>query len=162
MNYLFWLYVFTSCIAISGGTFYFFSKKQEAAAGIMLFGLLITTIYFGLRWFPAVSSQIIPTTAWPPVINYCPDFLTLYVINGEQVCLDTIGAAQSGGISKWSDPTQQDEKYLFHLFLNTSGADRIKKICDQANTKRVTWEGVWDGAVCMNVDPPLPPAPSLV
>lgn len=160
MNYLFWLYVFTCCIGISGGTFYFYSNQQEVAAGIMLFGLLITGIYFGLRWFPGAGSQIIPTGAWPPIVNYCPDFLTLYAINGEQVCLDTIGVAQSGGISKWSNPNQQDEKYMFHLFLNTSGPDRIKKLCDQAKDKKVTWEGVWDGAVCMNVSPPIPPPPS--
>jgi hypothetical protein len=157
MNYLFWAYVFTSFMVISGSAYYFYSQSQEVAAGIMLFGLLITSIYFGLRWFPTPGSQITPTGSWPPVINYCPDFLTLYVINGEQVCLDTVGVSQAGGMSKWSDPTQQDEKYLFHLFLNTSGPDRIKKLCDQANAKRVNWEGVWDGAVCMNVDPPPPP-----
>jgi len=160
MNYLFWAYVFTSFITITGGAYYFYSHSQEIAAGIMLFGLIITSVYFGLRWFPAPGSQITATGSWPPIINYCPDFLTLYVINGEQVCLDTVGVAQAGGMSKWTDPTQQDEKYLFHLFLNTSGADRIKKICDQANTKRVNWEGVWDGAVCMNTDPPQPPPPS--
>jgi hypothetical protein len=156
MNYSFWLYVFTSCIAIAGGTFYFYSSGQEILAGIMFFGLLLASIYFGTRWFPAPGSQIIPSGSWPPVVNYCPDFLTLYEINGEQVCVDTIGVAKSGGMSVWSSATQTDEKYLFHLFLNTSGADRIARICDQAKLKKVTWEGVWDGSVCMQVDPPIP------
>jgi len=162
MNYQFWLYVFASCIAISGGAFYFYSQGQEVAAGIFFFGILIACLYFGFRWFPASGSNIIPTEKWPPVINYCPDFLTLYTINGNQVCVDTIGAAQTGGISQWSDPTQTDEKYLFHLFLNTSGNDRIQKLCQQAKAKKVTWEGVWDGAVCMGTDPPQPPAPTAV
>ena len=161
MNYLFWFYVFLSCVSISGGAFYFYSKRQEVAAGIIFFGLLFTSLYFGFRWFPA-SGETKTNEPWPPVVNYCPDFLTLNTVNGEQVCVDTIGVAQTGGISKWSDPTQTDEKYLFHLFVKTSGADRIKQLCDQAKAKKVTWEGVWDGAVCMGAEPPLPPPPKGV
>ena len=156
MNYSFWLYVFTSCIAIAGGTFYFYSSGQEIMAGIIFFGLLIGSVYFGTRWFPPPGSQIIPSGSWPPVINYCPDFLTLYEINGELVCIDTIGVAKAGGMSLWSSPTQTDERFLFHLFLNTSGSERIKQICDQAKLKKVVWEGVWDGSVCMQVNPPAP------
>ena len=161
MNYLFWLYVFLSCVSISGGAFYFYSKRQEVAAGIIFFGLLFTSLYFGFRWFPA-SGETKTNEPWPPIVNYCPDFLTLNTVNGEQVCVDTIGVAQTGGISKWSGPTQTDEKYLFHLFVKTSGADRIKQLCDQAKAKKVTWEGVWDGAVCMGAEPPLPPPPKGV
>jgi hypothetical protein len=156
MNYLFWLYVFASCIIISGSTFYFYSKGEEATAGIMLFGIMITAIYFGNRWF-RTSGQQLSKGIWPPVINYCPDFLTLNTINNEQVCVDTIGITKLANMSKWTSPTQTDEKYLFHLFLNTYGQDRINKICEQAKTKNVTWEGVWDGATCMGVDPPGPP-----
>jgi hypothetical protein len=157
MNYQFWLYVFASCIAVTGSTFYFYSQHQEISAGIMFFGMLIACIYFGFRWFPA-SGAPVTSGIWPPVVNFCPDFLTLYVINGENVCVDTIGVAQTGGMSVWSDPTQTDEKYLFHLFLNTSGQGRIQQLCDQAKAKKVTWEGVWDGAVCMGVEPPAPPS----
>ena len=157
MNYQFWLYVFSSFIVISGSTFYFYSQRQEVTAGIMFFGMLIASIYFGFRWFPA-SGATPSMGPWPPVINYCPDFLTLNTINGEKVCIDNIGVAQAGGMSVWSDPTQTDERYLFHLFLNSSGQDRIKKLCDQAKTKKVTWEGVWDGAVCMGALPPAPPS----
>ena len=156
MNYQFWLYVFGSFIVISGSTFNFYSQGQEITAGIMFFGTLIAAIYFGFRWFPA-SGASSSKGPWPPVLNYCPDFLTLNKVNGEQVCLDTVGVAQTGGMSKWSDPTQTDERYLFHLFLNTTGQDRIQKICEQAKTKKVTWEGIWDGSICMGVQPPAPP-----
>ena len=115
MNYLFWLYVFASCIIISGSTFYFYSKGEEATAGIMLFGIMITAIYFGNRWF-RTSGQQLSKGIWPPVINYCPDFLTLNTINNEQVCVDTIGITKLANMSKWTSPTQTDEKYLFHLF----------------------------------------------
>jgi hypothetical protein len=157
---MYWFYIFLAIVFTSGGSFFFYSNGKQISAGIFFVGALAISIYFGLRWFPASGSVILPPSTWKPVLNYCPDFLTLYVINGEQVCLDTVGVSQAGGMSRWTDPTQQDEKYLFHLFLNTSGADRIKKLCDQANTKRVNWEGVWDGAVCMNLDPPKPPPPS--
>lgn len=155
MNLLFWFYVFVSAVILAGGSFYFYSQRQEITAGIFFAGILSAVIFFGLRWFPA-SGPAKPT--WKPVLNYCPDFLTLYVVNGEQVCVDTVGVAQAGGISKWSDPTQTDEQYLFHLFLNSSGAYRTKQLCDQANTKKVTWEGVWNGSTCMGADPPVPPS----
>jgi hypothetical protein len=155
MNYQFWLYVFSSFIVISGSTYYFYSKRQEITAGIMFFGMLIGCIFFGFRWFPASGATTI-SGKWPPVINYCPDFLTLNTVNGEKVCVDTIGVAQAGGMSVWSDPTQTDEKYLFHLFLNLGGEERIQKLCQQAKAKMVTWEGVWDGAVCMGKLPPPP------
>lgn len=157
MNYLFWFYVFLSCISIAGSAFYFYSKGQPISAGVMFVGLLIASLFFGLRWFPA-SGETVSTGPWPPVVNYCPDFLTLTIVNGEQVCVDTIGVAQTGGISKWSDPTQTDEKYLFKIFTTISGAERVKQLCDQAKTKKVTWEGLWDGSVCMGTEPPLPPA----
>jgi hypothetical protein len=154
MNYLFWFYVFLSSISITGGAYYFYSKQQEIAAGIIFFGLIFTTWYFGYRWFPA-SGQETYDGAWPPVINYCPDFLTLNTVNDEQVCVDTIGIAQTGGITKWSESSQKD---VFNLYLNKSGKERVKLLCDQAKLKKVTWEGVWDGAVCMGAEPPLPPA----
>jgi len=78
-------------------------------------------------------------------------------MRGEQVCVDTVGVAQSGGMSVWKEPTQTDEKYLFHLFTNQSGATRSASLCAQAKSKGVTWEGVWNGTSCTGVVPPLPP-----
>jgi hypothetical protein len=158
MNYLFWFYVFLSFVITTGGTFYFFNQGKQILAGMYFIGLLAILIYFGVQWFTLSGSTTATVGPWPPVINYCPDLMTLYTVGTEKVCLDTIGIAQTGGISKWSDPTQTDERYLFHLFLNTNSTDRVTKLCAQAKDKKVTWEGVWDGLVCMGNEPPLPPS----
>ena len=158
MDYLFWAYVFFSCVLITGGTYYYFSINQQISAGVMFLGITFISIFFGLRWFSTSGLQLAaPAGPWPPLINYCPDFLTLYEVNGEKVCIDTVGLAQTGGMSKWSDPTQTDERYLFHLFTHLSGGARVKALCQQAKDKMVTWEGVWDGSVCSGNEPPGPP-----
>ena len=159
MNLLFWFYVFGSAVVIAGGAYYFYKyMNQSITAGIFFVGILVITIVFGLRWFPASGATVLPTGKWPPVVNYCPDFLTLYVVGGKQVCIDTVGVAQAGGISKWSDPTQTDDTYLFNLFTDTSGDARVAALCDQAKDKKVSWEGVWNGVVCSGVEPPKPPS----
>jgi len=157
LDYLFWAYVFFSCIIISGSTYYYYSLNQQISSGIVFIGFIFISVFFSLRWFSNTGLQLRPPTGnWPPLINYCPDFLTLYTVNNEQVCIDTVGVAETGGISKWSDPTQQDEKYLFHLFTNLTGSTRCKAICQQAKDKKVKWEGIWDGSVCSQTVPPLP------
>jgi len=157
MDVKFLFYCFLSVVLITGGGFYFYSARQEITAMIYFLGAIVASLFFGFRWFS--SSGDVNTSAkgpWPPAINYCPDFLTLATVQDEQVCIDTVGVAQSGGLAV-SDGTQIGEQYLFHLFLNQTGNVRLKSLCDQCNTKGVTWEGVWDGSVCMGVEPPQPP-----
>lgn len=160
MNVLFWIYVFVALIAIIGPAAYFQSIGEDFVAGICLVQFVIASFYFGTRWFPPANSVTKSTDTWPPVMNYCPDFLSLYTINGKQVCIDTIGVAQTGGISQWTDPAQTDEKYQFNLYLDSSAQERTQKLCQQAKLKRVTWEGVWDGTICIGKSPPLPPPPA--
>jgi hypothetical protein len=93
-------------------------------------------------------------------IRTIPLETSLTTINSEKVCVDTIGVTYpsgSTGLSKWTGPSQTDEKYLFHLFTNSTGQERIDKLCAHAKEKKVTWEGVWDGYVCIGGQPPLPP-----
>ena len=159
MDLKFLFYVFLSIVLITGGTYNLYSSRLQTTAMLFFFGSIAAAVVFGLRWF-SPSGNVLGKTAgaWPPVINYCPDFLSLYVVNGEQVCIDTIGIAQTGGITKWTDPTQTDEKYLFRLSLNMSGKARTDALCQQCQAKKVTWEGVWDGTSCSGVNPPMPPA----
>ena len=158
MTYPFLFYCFLSVVLVSGGAYFLFSNGQQTTAAIYFVGALVASIFFATRWFKS-SGLTNNAGPWPPVINYCPDFLTLNTIAGEQVCVDTIGVAQSGGLEKWSDPTQTDEKFLFHLYLNESGNDRLLNLCEEAKTKRVSWEGVWNGSACMGVEPPKPSSP---
>ena len=160
MDLTFLFFIFLSTIVSVGGAFYFVKTHQVAGAGIYFVCIVLAMIFFGMRWFNTSGNQV-ATGSWPPVINVCPDFLSLYTLadTNEQVCIDTIGIAPSGGISKWTDTTNTDEKYLFHLMTSTTaGADRATGLCQQCLDKKVTWEGVFDGSICLNNDPPKPAA----
>jgi hypothetical protein len=78
-------------------------------------------------------------------------------VDGNPVCIDTQGVAGTGGMSMWTDPTQTDSRFLFKLFTNLTGDARATALCGECATKKVTWEGVYDGTTCLNVNPPLPP-----
>jgi hypothetical protein len=155
-NYLF--YIFLSFVLTTGGSYVLLMSGRTISAMIYFVGLLTLEILFGLRWFkPSGATTNAEFGPWPPAINVCPDFLSLYKIGGNSVCVDTIGVS-SGGLSVWTGPTQMDDRFVFNLFTDSTGADRTKKLCDQARTKMVTWEGVWDGTTCLGGQPPLPPA----
>jgi hypothetical protein len=160
MDLKFIFFIFLCIVTTTGGAFYYYSASQPITAALFFFGFIAFSVVFGLRWFTA-SGQVVgaATGGWPPVINYCPDFLTLYEVNGKQVCIDTIGVARQNGISKWTDPNQTSENYLFNLSLDKTGDARVKALCDECVSKKITWEGVHDGSICIGNMPPAPPAP---
>jgi len=162
MNYKFLFYCLLSVVLITGGGYFFFSSRQEVTAAMYFIGATVAALFFGFRWFTPsgdVKGGGSPG-AWPPAVNYCPDFMTLATVQSEQVCIDTVGVGQAGGIAT-SDGTKIADQYLFHLFLDKSGNERKKLLCDQAKGKQVTWEGVWDGSTCMaSTEPPKPPSSS--
>lgn len=161
MDLKFLFYVFLCIVVISGGSYNLFGTGQEIAAGIFFFGAVTASVFFGIRWFTSSGDTrrgMPGSGAWPPLINYCPDFLTLHVIDNKQVCIDTIGVARAGGIEKWTSPTQIEDKYKFNLYLDRSDKLRLTALCEEAAAKKVTWEGVYDGSVCLGNVPPVPPA----
>lgn len=159
MTYIFLFYVFLSIVCITGGAYYFYSSNHQLTAYIYFVGSIAAVIFFGLRWFsPSGDITKAASGAWPPSINYCPDFMSLAVIEDEQVCIDTIGVAQNGGLAV-SDGTQVNDRYVFHLFTDKIGKERVNLLCEESKSKQVTWEGVWDGTVCMGKEPPKPPTP---
>ena len=156
MNFLFVLYVLASIMAITGAFYLNYTANRAIQAVLLAVGFLAFSVVFGLRWFK--NGEIASTQEagpWPPSISTCPDFLSLIKIDNEFKCVDPLGVSM-GGMEKWSSPTQTDPKYLFNLALNKSGDDRIKAICEECKTKRVNWEGVWDGSVCLQREPPVP------
>ncbi len=157
MEYSFLLYIFATAILILGGSSYFFSTGKTFLAAFFLIGSLMAAIIFGFRWFTAGGELTgTPTGSWPPVMNSCPDFLSLYTVGGSPVCIDTQGVAGSGGMSMWTDPAQTDERYLFRLYTNLTGEARAKQLCNECSSKKVSWEGLFDGTSCTNINPPLP------
>ena len=139
------------------GSFYLnYSSGKSIMAVILAVGFLLISLLFGLRWFSNLfSAQNTPIKSWPPALNICPDYLVLTKVNGVPVCVDNVGVSQQG-MSLWTSPDQTDERYLFNLSLDKMGSARVLALCDQCKTKGVTWEGVWDGNVCLNVEPPRP------
>jgi hypothetical protein len=160
MEYLFLFYIFSSIILISGGGFFLFNSGKVILGGIYLLATLTAAILFGFRWFlPTGEFNKDQVTTWPPVLNSCPDFLTLYNLAGKPVCIDTQGTSMPGGMARWTDPNQTAEQFIFNLYTDMTGEARAKKLCEECGRKKVTWEGVFDGATCMNVNPPIPQAP---
>ena len=173
MELSFIFYLFATFISVPG-TFFLLSIFNKPIAGsIAAFGMLIIFVLFGFQFFNldgSIKDQNVATVNWPPSINYCPDYLTLFK-NGTGtaatlVCIDTVGAAKlrdAGGllttdVNNITNNTVPDNQ-IFNLFLNQSD-DTLRKasLIQQCVTKKLTWEGVWDGMNCLGPLPPLPPS----
>jgi len=156
MEYVFLFYIFLSFVIATGGAFVLFSTGHGTASLIYLFGVLIIEIYFGTKWFQGNGNTKTVNGSWPPSINACPDFLSLYSTDGKSYCVDVNGVASSGGITKWVSGATVSEQNAFPLSTDLKGAARTAALCAQAKKMNVTWEGVWDGTTCLGGQPPLP------
>ncbi len=161
MDLKFAFYVLTSCILLLGGTYRYIKSGQDGAGAIFFLGMLAAVLVFGFRWFTPAGETKGKNTAWPPTINYCPDYLSLMKDNNVQVCVDTIGIA-NGGIVKYSGSGTPADNQKFNLSLDKSGEPRVQALCKECADKKVTWEGVWDGSSCLGNEPPVPPAARAV
>lgn len=153
MDYLFILYIFLSIAIIWGGAVVFIQSERTVGGFLYVIGSILVLVYYGLRWFSGVNLRAtqVTTNSWPPVINLCPDFLTMHkrVVGGksENVCVDLVGVSK-GGIQKFVDPNNvMNDNFVFRLYEGQP--NRIRKLCEECKNKRVTWEGVWDGANCI-------------
>lgn len=158
MNLSFIFFVFINIVIILGMTYRFYGSGEEFGALIILAGFIGAAVFFGLRWFTGKGEMKNGAGPWPPLLNTCPDFLTLHTVNNEQVCIDTVGVAKGGKLKKWTDPTQTGEEYLFKLYLDQSADARVKSLCDECSAKGVTWEGIYNGSSCLGREPPKPAA----
>jgi hypothetical protein len=159
MNFWFLVYIFAISTGIIGGTYAVYQSNRPITSFIYFGGVLAAAIIFGLRWFRTDGSLNEQTiTEWPPVINVCPDFLSLSKIDGKVVCIDTIGVAPRGGLQKNTGDAKGDMTFFD---LQTSMSDkeaRRKKLCEQCQKMTLTWEGVYDGTQCVGGTPPYPPS----
>jgi hypothetical protein len=74
----------------------------------------------------------------------------------ENVCVDLVGVS-NGGIQRLKDPNNvMNDNFVFRLHETLTGAARIRRLCQECRTKRVTWEGVFDGANCVGDKVPNP------
>ena len=157
MDYVFLFYIFLSFIIASGGAFVLFSSGRTIAAILFLVGAIAIEVFFGLRWFKPTGKTTAVVDVWPPSINACPDFLSLYKDgSGNHVCVDTLGIASGSALTKWTSTSMPTSANSFNLSTALSGPKRTTALCDEAKAKKVTWEGVWDGTVCLGGQPPKP------
>lgn len=162
MDYVFLFYIFLSFVIASGGAFVLFSSGRTIAAIMFLVGAVVIEAFFGTRWFQASGKTTAAVGPWPPSINVCPDFLSIYKgvadSSGNRVtyCVDNTGVA--GNMPRWTSSSvpSQTGNNVFNLSANLTGAARTKALCTEAAAKKVTWEGVWDGTVCIGGVPPAP------
>lgn len=156
MDFVFILYILFSVVVGVGGTYYLIEGDRTLGAFLYFVGSILILTFYGLRWFTGDSLKVsrYDTKSWPPFVNTCPDFLSVYErpIAGtnkkEKICVDLIGVAE-GGIQKLVDPANvANDNFVFKLHMDKKGASRIKALCQECKLKKVTWEGVYDGVSC--------------
>lgn len=163
VNWYLVLYVLASIVGLVYGTNKVYSTGQVRGV-LFAIGALIVLVYFGLRWF---GSRIQKPKNWPPVINMCPDYLT-YVASidstgGEKKpgCVDMLGVRKSSSGLKKSDPSDisslqfSNRQNVFEFTSADVAAAKnvsdIQAICDRCQAAGVTWEGIYDGDVCVGI-----------
>ena len=65
---------------------YLFKREQTIGAMVLLVLLLLTFIFYGLRWFPGgkLNGTGASKVAWPPIVNMCPDFMVAWTAPANQ------------------------------------------------------------------------------
>lgn len=155
VNWFMILYILGSIIGLVYGTNKVYATGQ--ARGVLFaIGALIVLVYFGLRWF---GSRIVKPTSWPPIINMCPDYLTY--VSRLRGCVDMLGVSKaSSGMTKTlpSEVASLSKSNTQKVFEFTSedvraakSVNDLKTICERCQTAGLTWEGVWDGDVCVGI-----------
>ena len=155
VNWYLVLYILASIAGLVYGTNKLYSTGQVRGV-LFAVGALIVLVYFGLRWF---GSRINKPKSWPPVINMCPDYLTY--IKGLPGCVDMLGVTKaSAGLlkSRPSELSSIQRSNRNKVFEFTSEDVRAAKsvselqiICNRCQEAGVTWEGVYDGDVCVGI-----------
>ena len=164
MELSFIFYLFSAFIVIPGTYFLLSLQKMYVARIIAPIGLIVLFILFGIQLYTVQGDYVSSPTSmtWPPSINTCPDFLSLYKINGTYSCVDTAGVSTTGTLQKFvpvnETGTSQTptEAHLFNLFLSDNDENRKKNIKTECINKGVTWEGVYDGINGYNNTIPKP------
>jgi hypothetical protein len=175
IDYSLIVYILAALTIGGGGTYYILkSERMIAAAGFFLASIAVF-IYFGLRWFDKfklrqfLSGTVDPTSSWPPVINYCPDFLSLVQKGTEYYCVDTTGVTglvpytQSSTIADPQNNTPVNNYLRLSKTTGTGGATKPKTGQDYLASDfssgallGATWEGIYDGRNAANIAPPFP------
>jgi hypothetical protein len=158
INWLLVAYVLFAIITTVAGVQMLMSTGTSRAA-IFGIGAVLIFVFYGYRWFSVAQK---PLLNWPPIINSCPDFLTLVKSlpgTGKAGCVDMLGVSTNGALKAITpkELTTGDALSTDKVFTFTSDdvlsppASGVKTICSMCQQMGVTWEGVWDGDVCTGI-----------
>jgi len=150
------LYILVSLLIGVGGTYQLIQGDRTLAGFLFFVGAILVLTFYGLRWFSAntLNTSRYDSKSWPPVMNACPDFLTLAerTVSGkkERVCVNTIGVSESSALPRFIDTSDiNNNNNVFRLFDTLKGNERIQALCQECKDKKVTWEGIFDGIACV-------------
>jgi hypothetical protein len=156
VNYNLVAYVlFASVMIISMLNLLYRSERIIAAVAILVLFILVFT-FFGLRWFKygITSNSMNKDATYPPVINTCPDYMSLTTKSDgtTKACIDTVGLGVGGSTSRittWrtgtTPQTATSDHYFNFIYRPGMSKSEIGGLKDQAIDKKITWEGVTDG-----------------
>jgi hypothetical protein len=162
VNWYLVFYFLFAIIFLVGTTMKLFEMGPTRAV-IYCVGALLVLIFYGYRWFGKGASA--PLGKWPPTINTCPDYLT-YVpsLPGDDVqgCVDMLGVSTNGSFKRTLPSEIIDGGNLASTQINqvipftsedvTPGdTNTIQTICNRCQRMGLTWEGVYDGDVCVGI-----------
>jgi len=165
MDLSFIFFIFAAFIVIPGTFFSLALFNKYLSASIATIGMLVLFILFGIQFFGYTGNYIQQTVPmkWPPSINICPDYLSLYKsTTGQHYCVDTVGVSPGQSLKYYnpntaagqSTPTTQMQ---FNLHLDISdNNDRRDAIVADCKTYGLTFEGIWDGGKTYNNTIPRP------
>jgi hypothetical protein len=158
MDLSFIFFVFINIVVILGITYRFYAAGDEFGSLVILAGFIGAAAFFGIRWFTGKGAEKEATGPWPPLLNTCPDVLTLHTNGTDKFCVDTVGVAKGGSsnLQKMTNASSINDNQKFNLSIALSGEARYNALCTECRTKGVTWEGVYNGNSCLNRDPPKP------
>ena len=155
MELSFIFYLFAAFIIIPGTYFVLSNQKKFVAAIIACMGLIVLFVLFGIQIYTVQGDYVTSpaTMTWPPSINMCPDFLSLYKVDGIYKCVDTAGVSKiPAALAKFvpvnaAGVTQTpQENQLFDIsFREVNDETRRNNIKNECIRTGVTWEGVYDG-----------------
>ena len=120
-------------------------RVVAAVASFVLFILIFT--FFGLRWFQyGLNSTGTYTGNYPPVINTCPDYLSVYKNGNQTVCIDTAGVALTTStlrtVTRGSVPGPNN--FFTAIYNSDSTSNQMNDMAAAANTAGLSWEGITD------------------
>lgn len=180
MELTFIFYLFAAFIIIPGTFFLLVLFNKPTAGLISAIGMLVLFILFGIQFFNQDGTYKQKTSSqyksWPPQINYCPDFLSLFKNGNQLICVDTVGVARenAGNSIQLFNPNTNSvptSRQIFNLYLtdesinaykadtNNAGKsfDRKSILIEQCKEKKVTWEGIFDGLQPLDGEVPRVP-----